>query len=175
MSKLTVLTFFTMIGLTNSTFAEPPKVERKNDHVMPVYVEITEKDPKVKPLKVLLTMVSEDIWIHGDGFQMKVYDGSKSVLVWIDSIKEINQIDSKKLCIIFQNGEERDFSYDERTQLVYFNQLLDTKGEVLLKNCKSVKFLKTPKSPRADKDGHAMANDWRYSPYTGEKLKQIEE
>jgi hypothetical protein len=158
-----------VLGVTALSPADPPKVEQRSDHWMPLLVEITEKDPKRKPAKVMLVRV-----MRGNGYVphvIRLTDGEKQVSVSLDTIREIKDIDDKRLTIVFKSGAKREFAYDEEESLSYYDEDTDATGSVPLGKVKSVRFLTVP---RKDREGNAMFDHWRYSPFTGEELPKIE-
>jgi hypothetical protein len=74
-----------------------------------------------------------------------------------------------------KNGTERRLRFkNDSAQLfdaLYISNPDGGTERVQVSKVKRVEFLNPP---RMDKDKHAMLDDWRYSPYTGEKLPPVE-
>jgi hypothetical protein len=149
--------------------ADPPKFERRDNHVSPLMVKLTFLDKKVKPAKVMVYGVLD--WsLYSRLCYDLTGDGDTSVSVWLDTIREIKEIDDKRLTIVFKDGKERQFRHKQEKLMVYHPN--DSTERVPLVKLKQVRFLQ---APRMDKEKQAMFDHWRYSPFTGEKLPPVEE
>jgi hypothetical protein len=149
--------------------ADPPKVERVDNHVSPLVVKLTFLDKKVKPVEVMVYGVGKGSWYTKHRYEL-TGDGDTKVWVWLDTIREIKEIDDKRLTVVFKDGEERQFRHQGDGLQVY--QPNDSTEWVPLVKLKQVHFLR---APRMDKEKQAMFDHWRYSPFTGEKLPPPEE
>ena len=92
-------------------------------------------------------------------------DANAEVSVWVDTIAKIDEIDDKRLRITSADGEQRDYRHGGKGLRVYNPD--DSTEVIWLRHLKSVRFLDPP---RKDKEGNAMFNHWRFSPFTGERL-----
>jgi hypothetical protein len=151
--------------------ADPPEVKRVDNHVSPLMTEITFKDKKVPKAKV---MVMGILPIPGTHYSAHTWDltgdGDTSVQVWLDTIAEIKEIDDKRLTIVFKDGKERQFRHNPAALLVYHPN--DSTEKVPVVKLEQIRFLR---APRKDRENQAMFDQWRYSPYTGEKLPPVED
>jgi hypothetical protein len=150
--------------------ADPPKVERTDNHVSPLMAELTFRDKKVRPAQVMVYGVVFSHPLYWKHHYKLTGDGDTGVSVWLDTIGEIKEIDDKRLAIVFKDGKERQFRHRSESFLVYHPN--DSTERVPLVKLKKVRFLQ---APRMDKEKQAMFDHWRYSPFTGEKLPPVEE
>jgi hypothetical protein len=160
------------LAATLVAWADPPKVERKDNHLSPLMAELTFRDEKVKPVKVMVYGVktgTASVYYTKHHYEL-TGDGDTRVKVWLDTIREIKEIDDKRLTVVFKDGAERQFRHGREQLLLYHPD--DSTEEVPLVKLREVKFLK---APRQDKEKQAMFGHWRYSPFTGEKLPPVED
>jgi hypothetical protein len=104
-----------------------------------------------------------------------VGSSDSEVKLWLDTISTIEEITDTEATFLMKNGPERRLRFKQE-----FGQLVDAlyisnpdggSERVEVSKVKRVKFLNPP---RMDKDKHPMLDDWRYSPYTGEKLPAVD-
>jgi hypothetical protein len=145
-----------------------PEVQKKDGHLMPLDVRVT--FPNGNTLTGLLCGFRSGAFgldaklYHDETF--KTPDGGE-VKVYLDTLKAISDSNERDALYTFKDGTERRLSTSDPI-LAIANSQGGVEG-VPLSKVKKVEFLKTP---RKDKDAHAMFDDWLYSPYTGERLPE---
>jgi hypothetical protein len=146
-----------------------PKAVVREGHWSPLEVKITFRDGKTK--KALLAHAAN--WNSGfvvpqsDHQWIGRGDGNSKVTLWLDTIKAIKNPTDKDYTVVSKDGSERDMEYVDCDALMLVNGD-DSNETVKLVDCKIVEFLKPA---RKDKKENAMFDQWKYSPYTGEKLE----
>jgi hypothetical protein len=149
--------------------ADPPKVERQDNHVVPLMTEITFKDENVPKARVMVFGILRGPYLSSHAWNL-AGDGNTSVRVWLDTIAEIKEIDEKRLTVVFKDGTELQFRHEQESLRVYHPN--DSTEKVPVAKLRQIKFLR---APRKDQENQAMFDQWRYSPYTGEKLPPVED
>jgi hypothetical protein len=108
-------------------------------------------------------------------------EGGAVVTVWLDDIRKIQDATEDDALVIFRDGTERRLEWtcngcqrDPMMRSAYLRTLFfanpqDADEKVDLAKVKSVEFLAPA---RKDKEGHAMFDNWHFSPFTGEKLPE---
>jgi hypothetical protein len=146
-----------------------PEVKRVEGHVSPLMVKITYGDDKTRTVMLVATGYSS--WYS---HQMKaVGPGESKVNLWLDSIKKIvttEKGDYGGMFLTLKNGTERELAIDISYAILLIAGETGDQEQVYIKKVKSIDFLD---APRKDRDGNAMFPNWRYSPYTGEKLPDM--
>lgn len=160
------------LGL-GSGAADPPQVTSEKNHWSPLLAEITFKDAKLKPARVMVCSTQ-----LGSGYSTHMYfltgAGDTKVRVWLDTIRTIKDIDDHRLTIVFKDGQERAYRHSGADRggdvlVVYHDN--DSREKIPVMKLKEVSFLRTP---RMDREKQAMFDHWRYSPFTGEKLPPVD-
>jgi hypothetical protein len=148
---------------------EPPRVPKEKGHSIPLMAGWSFTGADAPAAKGMVCGV-----LLGNKVEYSRHDwpltgaGGTSVRVWLDTIAEVKGIDAKELTVVFKGGEERTFRHDGGSFIIHHAN--DTKEYVPFVKLKQIKFLH---APRKDKEGRAMFDEWRYSPYTGEKLLPV--
>jgi hypothetical protein len=156
-------------SLLHGLGAEPPKVERLNNHVMPLLAEITFKDEKVGKAKVMVSGLLWGVYLSTHAWNL-TGESDASVRVWLDTVAQIKDIDDQRLTVVFKDGTERQFQHRREGLRVYHAN--DSTEKISVVKLRQIDFLR---APRKDKENQAMFDHWRYSPYTGEKLPAVED
>ncbi|MCI0683036.1 MAG: hypothetical protein L0Y71_13120 [Gemmataceae bacterium] len=153
--------------------ADPPKVESEKNHWSPLLAEITFKDRKVKPAQVMICGIQLGATYYSHAYVL-TGDGDGKVRVWLDTIGAINNIDDRRLTVVFKDGRKRDFRHSGDFiggDLLRVYHPNDATEKIPLVKLQEVRFLRTP---RMDREKQAMFDHWRYSPFTGEKLPPVD-
>ena len=130
--------------------------------------------------EVRQVMVTGAAWVGS--FNLRAHDYSHvfigysqvgRVTLWLDTIAEFKDTLAGEATIGLKDGTEQTLSYGDASgegNNVLIAARADGGSEVVfLGSVKKVKFLKPA---RKDKQGNAMFDHWRYSPFTGEKLPE---
>jgi hypothetical protein len=147
------------------TLAKRPKVSKKEGHISPVTVEV--KFPGGESKKgPLIAFGSQGTKMETHLF-IGVGTGDEKVSVWLDSIQVIKDTTEDDLLLIYKNGNKERLEYTIYSKQFFLAREDGGESRISFSQIDSMKFLKPP---RMDKDGHAMFDNWLYSPYTGEEL-----
>ncbi len=170
-SQVWVIPLCVLVGglVPHRASADPPKVERQDNHVVPLMTEITFKDKDLPKARVMVFSIVSGPYVSTHAWNL-IGDGDTSVRVWLDTIAEIKEIDDKRLTVVFKDGKERQFRHKQQALWVYHPN--DSREEVPVVKLTHIRVLR---APRKDKENQAMFDQWRYSPYTGEKLPPVED
>ena len=155
--------------VVRTALAQRPKVVKSEGHVSPVEVRITFPDGQERTGLLVGTgssheTITEPSYTHtinGTGA------GESAVTIWLDTISMIEDSTETEALIRLKGGKERTLSFTFLSNTLFLANEDGGREKILLSKIKQVEFLKPP---RKDKAGNAMFDDWRYSPYTGEKL-----
>jgi hypothetical protein len=147
--------------------AAPPKVEKQDGHVNSLVVELTYE-----------TGVTQEGILFGFGNRynyhthiLRGYSADNSqVDIWLDTIASIEEIDGDEAVLVLKDETRRTVRFEEDKNLFYFATPDGNEERIAVSQIKNIKFLATP---RKDRDDNAMFPQWKFSPFTGEKLKQL--
>ena len=143
--------------------AAPTPLKIEDGHVSPLMARITYPSGKVRNVTIAGTGFSS--W---DPFRVKGYgEGDADVILFLDSIKEMRYAGKDQTDYIFKNGGTRRLKANVSYSKLLLKNPDGGEEQLPFSGVKSVVFLKPA---RQDKAGHAMLDEWQYSPYTGEKL-----
>lgn len=146
--------------------AELTKVEKRDGHVSPVLVELTYHNQETQ--KGLLCGFGNKFNYHTHiirGFSPE----QAQVDLWLDGLTSIDGVNGDEAVLTLKDGTQRQLRVTEDKNLLYFVTVEGTEQRIELSQVKSVKFLT---SPRKDREGNPMFPQWKFSPFTGEKLPQ---
>jgi hypothetical protein len=148
---------------------EPPRVTQEKGHSVPLMAEWAFAEADVPAAKGMVSgiLLGNKVEYSRHAWPLTGAGGT-SALVWLDTIAEVKGIGARQLTVVFKGGEERTFRHDGGSFMIHHAN--DSKENVPFVKLKQIKFLH---APRKDKEGRAMFDEWRYSPYTGEKLKPV--
>jgi hypothetical protein len=158
----------------SQAFAQRPEVKFSEGHRSPLRAEISFHDGSQRTVLVL-----------GSGFSVAnlfsahtleaIGSGDSEIKLWLDTISTIEEITDKEATFVMKNGSERRLRFkNDSAQLIDALYLSNADGGTERVQVSKVTLVKFLNPPRVDKEKHAMLNDWRYSPYTGEKLPPVE-
>lgn len=163
--------------------AQQPKVMKQNGHVSPLMATITSQSGSKRDVMVLGIGSNLGGQYRSHNFIAKSDDGSSDVTLWLDTIKEISETSNEDFSVVLKDGTKRHLLWtglnctqqrDPRVPqydcafLYLYNP--DGGAEIVdMEQIRSVEFLK---APRKDQAGNAMFDNWKYSPFTGEKLPE---
>src|SRR5262245_4785776 len=101
--------------------ADPPKVEKIDNHVIPLLAEITYKDKQIPKARLMVCAVLAGG--HHNRIATHAWnltgDADAPVHVWLDTIAEVKEIDDKRLTLVFKDGMERTFQHGQEALQVY--------------------------------------------------------
>jgi hypothetical protein len=142
-----------------------PEVTRLNGHIMPLMARVVFPNGNTRSLMVVTFMGGSlgPHQIHGldpDGID---------TTIWLDTVDTIEDTTQEYTRFTLKDGTKLRLKKAGRFSMKTANSDGGT-GAVELTEVKSLTFLH---SARRDKEGHAMFDDWHYSPYTGEELDKI--
>ena len=164
MNTKTITLVALALSLAGTALTQIPSVTKKDGHIAPNRAVVTYPDGHKKTVLIL----SFDI---GNEYTALFQDTETEAQLpfFADTIREIKETTDRDVLIVFKNGEERRVKYFVRSFTVPNEQ--GTTEQIPYQKIKSVEFLSPP---RKDKQGRAMFDHWVYSPYTGEKLPEVE-
>ena len=103
--------------------------------------------------------------MHGVG------DGNADVKIWLDTVSWVKATTDKEYTLVMKNGSERTFGYNGYyTGFVLHNP----EGGSEFVSMNSFKTLEFLGPARKDSRENAMFDHWKFSPYTGEKLADLD-
>ena len=143
--------------------AQRPEVKRVEGHLAPLMARITYPDKKSRQVMVL--GVGYSTWTSHT--MQATGEGDSEVTLWLDSIKAIKDTADKRMLVQLKNGTERELKIEISYSALLIANEDGGQEELPIGNVTSIEFLD---APRKDRDGNAMFDNWRYSPYTGERL-----
>jgi hypothetical protein len=154
--------------------AEPPKVEKVDGHRNAIGVRVTFRKPDRAPLSGLLLGASN--WYDGSLATSHVLkfggDGRAEGYVWLDAIASIDGTSDEGATVHLKDGSSKEILFGKvgGRYLVVYSQ----GGNTETVDLEQVAELKCGAPARKDLEGHAMFDQWKFSPYTGEKLAPVE-
>ena len=168
--NLLAIVLLVIIVLANTALAQRPEVTFKEGHRSPLMAQISFRDGSQRTVMIIGAGFSVANLFSPYTFDA-IGSGDSEVRIWLDTVSSVDEITDKEVTFHMKNGEERrlKLKYDS-SQLVDALYLSNNDGgseRIQVSKVKQVKFLNPP---RTDKDKHPMLDDWRYSPFTGEKL-----
>jgi hypothetical protein len=163
----TLLTLVLAIAATVP--AQQAKVAVVDGHCAPLSAQITYRGGKTRNVIVVRSWynLAAESWpeIHGIG------DGGSDVKLWLDTIAEVKETSDKEFTLVMKNGSERTFGYS-----LYYTGFVLQNPEggmefVPMSGFKSLQFLGPV---RKDSKEFAMFDQWKFSPFTGERLSDLD-
>ncbi len=176
-----------------SAFAEQPKVIEQNGHLSPLMAKVTFLNGSSRNVMIMGTGNRTSGNFYSHQFFVRTEGGASKLSLWLDTIAAIKGTGSlrtlnSEFTVVLKDGKDIPASFvggwgltkcaagsepdspDSACTLVTVTGQ-DESGEVLdLRNLKSVEFL----SPTlTDKAGNAMFDNWRFSPFTGERIAPV--
>ncbi|MBS1724747.1 MAG: hypothetical protein JSS66_17535 [Armatimonadetes bacterium] len=149
--------------------AQQVKTEISDGHIAPLSGKITYRNGKSRNVTVVRSWynLSASAWqeLHGVG------EGGADVKVWLDSIAYVKDTSDKEFTVVLRSGTERTLGYN-----MYYMGFVLQDGDggseyVPMTGFKTLEFF----GPcRKDSRDFAMFDQWKFSPYTGEKLVDID-
>jgi len=146
-----------------AALAQEPQVQKNSGHLSPLRVKITFTNGETET-----GLFTNSSWTGytSDAFHFfgNSFSGSR-MTIWYDTIASISEINDKDVLVTFKNGDKR------RLVREYFSLELTgpggSKENIDGAKLRSIEFLR---KPQQDKLSNAMFPNWRYSPFTGERL-----
>jgi hypothetical protein len=178
MSAMRWPAIFILTALSGIAFGQKPTITKKEGHLSPLIVKVTFLSGESRTL-----MLQGVGWFGGIGDTHAIRgigEGNSLVSIWLDTIAAIKDTNADDALFILKSGTERRLSFVDNNSVQsglkdyyirnFYVANQDGGTERLdLAQVKSVEFAATA---RRDKDGNAMFDQWRYSPFTGEKLPE---
>jgi hypothetical protein len=159
---------FLMLTLgTGARAAGQIEIKRVDGHVAPLMAEMTYAD-NLK-IKIMFLGIGTNMGYKTHGNQL--YGKADAIVtVWFDTLTAIKDTRGQRALFVFKDGSERDLGWDfPDNQFVHMGDKAGGTEAVHISKIKSIKFLQPP---RKDKDNNAMFDEWRYSPWTGERISK---
>jgi hypothetical protein len=181
-----------LLQLASSGFllAQQPKVLEKDGHISPLVARVTFLNGRTRDVAVsgIGSKISGTFFTHV--FFVRTEGGASKRRFWLDTVRAINGTGSMRslkseFTVVLKNGSEipamfvggwgmtgcdagnEPDSPESACAIVHLANQDEGDEQIDLRQIKSLEFL-TPL--RKDKAGNAMFENWRFSPFTGERL-----
>ncbi len=175
--------------------AEELKIQEQNGHISPVRARVSFQDGSVRDVVVRGTGGPAGMYQYSGYFThalfVRVDEGVSKRMVWLDSIAAIRGLDHvrttrSEFTVVLKNGSQFPamfvastiaFHCDEGRELtkpeeacsfLYTGAADDGLDVIDMRKLQTVEFL--PQA-RRDRAGNFMFDNWRFSPFTGERLQ----
>jgi len=165
-----------VVGLlgTGVAAAQQPRPEKKNGHSSVPSVTVAFRTAGTPERKGLLFGTS--YFADGDHYSPFVFryadTGTPEGAAWTDTIATLKEGSEKGVTIVFKDGKSRAVQYGKEGHRFLLIYTPEGGHEVI--DLAAVQEVRFGKSARTDKDGNAMFDHWKFSPFTGEKLPDVE-
>ena len=160
--SLVLISALTIAG-AGAVLAQHPKVTLDNGHISPVKARVTYGDGKTQD-----GLIVSHMWGGTHKYEGANASGG-TVDLWMDSLSSIKDPDDDGVTVTLKNGTERHLGWHGGTQTLKISNEDGGTEDIDVHKVKKIDFLKPP---RKDKLGNAMFDNWKYSPFTGEKLTE---
>jgi hypothetical protein len=176
MRWLTILLLTTLVS--GVALGQQPTFTKKEGHLSPLMVKVT-----------FLSGGSRTLMLQGVGWPGGIGDthafrgmgeGNSLVSIWLDTIAAIKDTNADDALFIFKSGTERRLSFvtnnsvhdGSREYYIRYLYVANQDGGTEKLDLAQVKSVEFAAVARKDKEGNAMFDQWRFSPFTGEKLSE---
>lgn len=164
---LSTLVLF-VLALAGRATAQQAKVVVREGHFAPLSARITYRDGKSRDVVVVRSWynmnLDSDPEFHGIG------DGGSDVQLWLDTIARIKEVTDKEFTVVMKSGSERTLGYGPNHPGLVLQNLDGGAEFVQIQRIKSIDFVG---AARKDSKGNVMFDQWKFSPFTGEKLPDL--
>jgi hypothetical protein len=143
--------------------ADEPHLQKSEGHVSPLRVKLTFEGGATET-----GLLTNAVWSGLGSDVFHFYGDSLAgghLKLWMDTISSIEEMNEKGALVLFKNGEKRRI-----VPGIFVLELTGSEGSkesVERPKLRSIKFMQPP---HQDKLHNAMYPNWRYSPFTGERL-----
>ena len=162
--KIALPVVLASVVCTGVVLAQRPEVKTNQGHILPVMAQATFPNGAQRTVMIV---GCDACAAFGKGDTFAVHGENPEGVdeaIWIDTIAHIEDTTDESEVFVLKNGVRRRLKCP-----VNFKVANEDGGAMDLRVAK-VKSIEFIRAPRRDLDGNAMFDNWRYSPFTGERL-----